>query len=114
MELEQQLKKEFIQDFGKDAWIKLKEACKFHIKNGHIDKIYKGNFMQVILITIGFECVKKYREAHEIPFTWKEFKKWLIDHKEKITKCKVNENDIDFLALFSGAYNFLHIKEEIK
>ena len=107
--LEKELEQEFIKDFGKNAYEKLKESCRYHIESGHIDREYRGNFMQVILITLGFQCVEveEHRKFHEIPFEWKTFREWLLRHKDEIANCKVSDNDIDFLALFSGAYDFL-------
>jgi len=109
MKIEKKLEQEFIQKFGEKAYKSLKEACRYHIERGDIHKVYKGNFMQVILITIGFQCVAvdEYREFHGIPITWEDFRRWLLKHKKEIAKCKLDENDIDYLALFSGAYDFL-------
>ena len=110
--LQKILEKKFIEDFGIEAWEKLKDACRYHIESGHINKVFTGNFMQVILITLGFQCVEvvRYRKFHKIPFSWKKFKEWLIKHKKEIAKCKATENDIDFLALFAGTYDFLKVK----
>jgi len=108
-QIEKKLEREFIREFGKEEYEKLKNACRFHIEMGHIRKKYKGNFMQVLLITLGFECVKnkEYREFHGIKISWKKLKEWIRKHKEEINKCPVTPNDIDFLTLIAGDYEEL-------
>jgi len=107
--LEEKLEKEFIEEFGEEAYQKLKEAACYHI--GDTDKRWKNNFKQAILIPIGYECIKnpRYREFHKIPksLTWKKFKAWLIKHREEILKLKIDCDDIDFLGALAGEYDFL-------
>jgi len=113
-EVQERLKEEFTERFGIEGWEALKGACKYHIESGAINKEFRGNFAQVVLITLGFQCVEvpEYREFHGIPFGWEEFKEWLIEHRDEILKMEVTDNDVDFMGMACGDYSFLLKNQE--
>jgi len=107
--VEERLKQEFIQTFDPEAWQSLEDACRYHLEEGHdLNKTFRGNFLQVILITLGMGCLENdNRKFHDILITLEQLISWLIKHRDTIASLPVDEHDIDFLALLTGEYDFL-------
>ena len=104
---EKELEQDFIKEFGEEELKKLKKAAEEHLAVSINE--YNGRFIQAVLFTIGFQCieVERYRKYHNFKITWDQYKSWLLKHKNSIRKIEVGADDIDYLTLLDGGYNFL-------
>lgn len=106
------IKTRFIKDFGEELAGKVEECAVGH--SNEVNSRNKGEdpFKWALLICIGYECLSKtnYREYHHIPLkpSWKVIKSWIKKYGELGT----HTGDLDYLALFGGAYNEFVKKEK--
>lgn len=99
------LAEQFDQEFGEGEAAKLIAHCHTH-DNGIHDKPGSDEFRWAIMIALGFNCAK-YDIGN---FTEEKLWDFCLKNKEYLLQ---HDGDVDFLALFCGAYNFLK-EEDIK
>lgn len=88
----------FVAEFGESVAKAIETAAAEHDRGEN-----KGSdpFKWAIAITIGWECLSKYRECHRIDAPSDRLAQWVRDHGDLGSY----DGDIDYLALFAGIYN---------
>ncbi len=96
------VRRSFVRTFGEEQAEKIEAAAAEH-KNGVHDKTGSDPFKWAIVICIGFECFTKkdYRSHHGITAPVEKIKGWI----KRSGHLDTHDGDIDYLALFTGAYN---------
>ena len=95
-------KSSFVAQFGYEEAEKIMRAAEEHM-NGVHDESGSDVFRWAICICIGYECMskKEYRECHGIITPWEELKIWIKTY----ANLENHDGQIDYLALFAGAYD---------
>ncbi len=95
------IKERFIKQFGDEEAGRIIDAALAH-GNGVNDTDYgSSKFRWANIICLGFECMEKYKDYHEIKAPWKELKQWIKDYADLAH----HEGDIDCIAAYLGVYN---------
>ena len=92
---------DFVVRFGETNALHIEWAADSH-KNGVHDKPGSDPFRWAILICIGWQCLEKFAEYHEITCAWEDVRDWLKTHKDYIS---AHDGDVDYLAVFTGVYD---------
>lgn len=101
------LREKFVDEFGENNALVMEQAANDH-KNGVHDNPGSDTFRWAICICIGHECFTRFADYHGFDLDAKKLKQWIKDtaHLEE------HDGDVDYLAVFSGAYDeFMPIKE---
>lgn len=95
----------FVARFGEDAACAIEDAAVEH-RNGVNDcNLGSDPFKWALLICIGYDCISReeYRAYHGITVGWLELCEWITAEADLGS----HDGDCDYLALLSGAYDFL-------
>jgi hypothetical protein len=89
----------YVEAFGEAQAAALEAAAAMH-KNGIHDEQGSDPFRWAVAIAIGYECVEKYADSHDITVTQDQFLVWVREHGD----LEHHDGDSDVLALFTGVY----------
>ena len=101
-------RKSFVETFGEDQAYVIEAAAHSHMNSVHDNK-GSDPFRWAICICIGHQCFEEenYREHHNITAPAEAIKAWIVENGDLAN----HDGDVDFLALFAGAYD-PYIKHE--
>ena len=95
------MREQFVQRFGEADAVAIERAACEH-KNGIHDKMGSDPFRWALLICIGYECMSRFANYHQIATPFAEIDTWMLEHTADFA---AYDGDSDFLALFGGAYD---------
>lgn len=104
MKSDAQVRQEFVAAFGEKEAQTMESACAYHMNDrALVAREVKQPFKHAIVICIGSECftAQGYAKWHGFEAPGDVIKQWVKDHAELDTY----KGDMDYLALFAGAYN---------
>ena len=78
MEQQTSVRTSFVEHFGEDQANNIMLAAETH-KNGIHDKYGSDPFKWAICICIGYECLKRFAEFHNIIVPYNKLKEWILN-----------------------------------
>lgn len=102
------LARSFIKRFGEEQANRVYGAAVSH-RNGVHDNQGDDGFAWAVFICLGFNCFKRYREEHGFTMKTDDLYAWMRKNRHALLK---HSGDVDYLALFSGTYDFLGEDDE--
>lgn len=100
----------FVKAFGEEQTAAIEAAAEMHWSETNGGNKGPDPFKWVLLIAIGYGCIKKerFREYHGITVPYDDLKSWIIESADLDS----HVGDSDYLAMFCGTYNeFVKPKE---
>ena len=102
------VRESFVEHFGEEEAARVEAASRSHRDAHCAHKEGSDPFKYHICICIGFQCMDVHRGGHGFVASWEELKAWIKEHGELAS----HDGDVDYLALFCGAYNEFMPKKE--
>lgn len=92
----------FVELFGERDVAAIESAAAGHA-NGVHDNRGSDPFQWALCICIGYECMSResFRQEHRIEASWESLRAAIKEHD----KLNEHDGDVDYLALFAGAYH---------